>query len=246
MKDRKKEDRTSLPIRFYIIMLLVGVFTILLSTLMHECEHLKKFISDFLMDLLKFLAAGIFPAVIVALITDCANTKQKKKEYEEFYEDSINVLKRMCENLPTTLHTCIADIYQQEGAPETAWDKKNTFRGWCLELVSKDDTEQITYMNQEFLQIKAEAEKALRNLSAYQGWRDKDKNDALDDLIKSCNLFFTRAKKSAGDDNSTWKWNCNPDKCVKAVLNLFPPELSENKDIKLGYTQKFNSYDYST
>lgn len=35
-------------------------------------------------------------------------------------------------------------------------------------------------------------------------------------------------------------------KCVKAVLNLFPPELSENKDIKLGYTQKFNSYDYST
>ena len=244
MKNEKKKTKTSIPIKHYIIMMGVGVIAIFLYTLLVECEQINAFLSAFLMNLLEFSAAGIFPAVIVALITDCANTQRKKKEYEEFYKDSVNVLKTMCENLPATLYACIADIYQSERVPEAAWGTKKDFRGWCLEIASKNDTEQIGYLNQEFLQIKAEAEKALRNLCAYQSWREKDRNAALDTMIQSCNSILFRLIGAANNDTSTGKWRCNPDKFIRAILDLFPPELPENKDIKLGYTQPFNSDDY--
>ena len=244
MKNDKTEHITSIPMKYYIIMMLVGALIIFLYAFMTECDQPRTLLSSFLIRFLEFLAAGIFPAVIVAFLTDCANTRQKKKEYEEFYKDSVNVLKAMCENLPATLHACIADIYQSERAPETAWTAKKDFRGWCLELASKNDTEQIGYLNQEFLQIKAEVEKALRNLCAYQSWREKDRNAALDTMIQSCNSILFRLIGAANNDTSTGKWRCNPDKFIRAILDLFPPELPENKDIKLGYTQPFNSDDY--
>lgn len=238
----KLKEITATSITFYITMTIVGIFLIFLYVLVDCFECVGIVICAFSKKLLEFVAAGVFPSILVAFITDVANTKRQEKYYIKFYDDSLKVLKAMCENLPAELHSCMIDIYRQrKEVSESEWERKETFSEWCRILYDTKDRNQIQYMQQEVIRIKVEATKVLENLNAYQAYHSEENNNAIENLISGCNTFCRRVYENG---KYTENYECHPNKLIQAVVDLFPIELPENKDIKIGYSRKFNSYDY--
>lgn len=237
----KIKEITSTSITFYIGMAIIGTFFMFLYVMFSYFECFRIFVSTSVMKFIEFMAAGIFPSIFVAFFADVANTNRQKCYYEKFYNDSIKVLKSMCENLPTELHACIADIYQKENFSDEEWKKKKTFSEWCQILYDKKDQNQIRYIKQEVLHIKAEALKTLEKLSSYQAYRNEENNNAIKNLINGCDAFCRVV-----DEYGKYTGNhiCHSQKLVQGILALFPIDLSENKYIKVGYLDKFNSDDY--
>lgn len=222
-------------------MTIIGAFFIFLHIMLSCFECFRIFVLTSVMKFIEFMAAGIFPSIFVAFCADVANTSRQKSYYEKFYNDSIKVLKLMCENLPTELHACIADIYQKENVSDEEWEKKKTFSEWCQILYDKKDKNQIQYMKQKVRHIKAEALKALERLSSYQSYRNEENNNAIKNLINGCDAFCKVVDETG---KYTGAYVCYPDKLIQAIIKVFPIDLSENKYIKLGYLDKFNSDDY--
>ncbi len=222
-------------------MFLFGIVLIFLCVVAESFECVKLFLSTFGRKILEFMAAGLLPAIFVAFCTDIVSTKQQKSYYNNFYNDSLKVLKSLCENLPTELHACIADIYQKENAPDEEWEKRKTFSEWCQILYDKKDQNQIRYIKQEVRYIKAEALKTLEKLSSYQAYRNEENNNAIKNLINGCDAFCRVADEYG---KYTGNHTCHSQKLAQGILALFPIDLSENKYIKIGYSDKFNSDDY--
>lgn len=222
-------------------MFLFGIVLIFLCVVAESFECVKLFLSTFGRKILEFMAAGLLPAIFVAFCTDIVSTKQQKCYYEKFYDDSIKVLKSMCENLPTELHACIAEIYQKENAPDEEWEKRKTFSEWCHILSIKKDKECIRYMKQEVRCIKVEATKALEKLTAYQAYRNEENIKALENLINGCEAFCRVV-----DENGkyTGNYECHPNKFIQAIIKVFSTNLEENKYIRIGYLEAFNSDDF--
>lgn len=120
-------------------------------------------------------------------------------------------------------------------------EKKETFSVWCDILFDEKDKNQIRYIRQEVRAIKSEAIKVLERLNAYQAYRNDENKYAIEKLIEGCDAFCRVVDKNG---KYTGEYVCHSDKLVKAVINLFPIELSENKYIKIGYAEKFNSDDF--
>lgn len=81
MKNDKTEHRTSIPMKYYIIMMLVGALIIFPDTaFMTECDQPRTLLSAFLIRFLEFLAAGIFPAVDCGLSNRlCKHEAEKER-----------------------------------------------------------------------------------------------------------------------------------------------------------------------
>lgn len=210
----------------------------LFHVLMIFCDDFKIFLSVFTIKFVEYMAAGLFPSIFVAFCTDVANTKRQKNAYEKFHNSSLNVLKSMCENLPTELHACIASIYLKENASEEKWNEVKTFSEWCRILYDKKDKTQIQYIQQEVRAIKSEAIKALEKLTSYETYYNEKNNDAIKKLIDGCNAF---CRVVSEDGKYTGQYVCYPDSLIQAVIALFPINLEENKYIKIGYSGPFNS-----
>lgn len=233
----KRNKLTSLSTMFYVFMFSIGLLLIILHTLISISDFVKVFFSSLVLNLIEFNAAGIFPAIVVALMTDAITTKLKKDNYKKFCEYSLQKLKIMCEDLPATVHACAADLFSNDDD----YDIKKTFCGWCNYLNEKKDSEQIKYLRQEVRSVETECRIALDKLETYEEYRDDEKISSIKSLIEGCKSFYRE-----GDENGkiTGHDTCHPDKFVQAVLKLFPTDSEENKCIKLGYVDKFNSDDY--
>lgn len=227
---------TTLNISFYVSMFFIGVFILLMYVSALSFDSLRALVSTFELKLLEYTSAGIFPSMLVAFATDIVATKQKKEHYKTFCAYSLQLLKIMCEDLPATLHACVIDVKQKENAD--VYDCKMTFCNWCDFLNSAQDPVQFEYLQQEIRKIKSEATKALDKMATYEEYYDEARNKAIKSLIEGCNAFCR-----AVDEKGRYVGNCkcHPNAFVRAVLALFPPELPENKYIKIGYTEAYNA-----
>lgn len=236
----KIKKSMSVGVITYIKLFAISLLFIALYILLDKCCCFKCYALNYGKKLIEIMATGLFPAVFLSFLIDVLTTIREKKKYEEYYRSISETLKEMCEYLPTELHASVIEVAGSE-----MYDHKKTFAEWCNILYEKEDEKEISYFVNQIIDIKNEAIKLLEHTNSYQSFTDgtdrKAKVKKLKNLVSACNGFYSVIKSST---ENVLKFRCAPEKLSESIIALFPTELSENKYIKIGYSDKFNSDDY--
>lgn len=238
--EMKIKKSMSVGVITYIVLFAISLLFILLYIALDKCNSFQCYALNYGKKLIEVMATGLFPALFLAFLTDIATTIRQKKKYAEYYNSLTKTLKEMCESLPTELHASVIEV-----AGSDMYDKRATFEEWCNILYEKEDKKEINYFVNQITDIKNEAIKLLEHTNSYQSFIDetdrKAKVKKLKKLISACNGFYSVVKSY---NENVLKFRFAPEELSKAIMALFPIDLSENKYIKIGYSDKFNSDDY--
>lgn len=227
---KKRKRRTTLGGRFYVWAMLLSLALILLNFLMKQCACTCG--CTLLQELVEILAAGIFPSVVFAFLTDWAGTNRQQEDYKRRIKCQKGKLKQICGDLPLELLNCInTPVYREN-------DEERTFRQWNERLLEiGGDT--IESYSCELLEIEKEVGAFLNEVevfseSIFDEARAKEKEKAAT-LQKSCR----RMRREVGHKNVE-RFLAEVDLFIAAVLAMLE-DCEEYDRIKEDYCEPYNS-----
>lgn len=231
--------KTSIKTKHYVIAGIVAIAFIVVDAFIKYPNNFTTFCKEELIKyLVEIMATGLLPAILLAYLTDLANTSRQLKKYDKFKDNVKKPLLLMCEALPMTLYNCVLDSYDE--IPEDFWKERNTFVNWCERLYNSENANEIKYFVQDINSIKNEAKSIIGILNSYQDFCDEEERineiERINAIAKACEGFYTIIKENG---KSVHKYTHNADMLAKSITNLF-----SSNDISKGYDDKYNCEDY--
>lgn len=231
-----KKVKTEIKKLYYIILFLTSIGFIVMQVINENC----KYVTGFIAELIEIMATGMFPAVLLAFLTDIITVKHKQKEYKQKLKCKKKSLEECYTELPSEILVYI-------NTPDYAENEESkSYVQWCKKYFTDNSVSKDKIKNYftEFNQLWAETKNYYFYVSEYDSAAVEDiRQNELKKIKKVRDVLMSIKVISYRQTDDANFYIAKIQEFIEAVIELFD-KIYDYPNIKKFYTQKYNSVDF--